>query len=75
MLGVPGQPEQRLARFPYSKPVAAARLPWSLADQPQNRNEPQLNRALHALSPFDPVLRDRLSPIGARSARLRLIDS
>jgi hypothetical protein len=26
-----GQPERRLARSLYSKPVAAARLPWSFA--------------------------------------------
>ena len=52
---------------------AAARLTVSLGDQSQNRNEPQVSRALHALSPFDPVSRDRLSSIGFRSARLRMI--
>lgn len=41
--------------------------------QPHRRNEPHANCALLTLPPFDPVSRDRLSPIGSRSARLQLI--
>ena len=32
-----GQRERRLARFLSSMSLAAAALPWTLADQPQNR--------------------------------------
>ena len=59
-----GQRERRIARFLSSMSLAAAALPWTLGDQPQNRNEPQLNRALNVLSPFDSVSRDRSSSIG-----------
>ena len=55
-----GQRERRLARFLSSMSLAAAALPWTLGDQPQNRNEPQLNRAFDALSPFDAVSHARL---------------
>ena len=40
--------------------LAAAGLPWTLGDQPQNRNQPQVHRALDALSPPDAVSRARL---------------
>ncbi len=39
------------------------RLPRSLGDQPQNRNQQQVHRALDALSPFDAVSRARLRKI------------
>jgi hypothetical protein len=34
-----GQPERRLARFLYSKSVAADRLPWSLAGREDYQDE------------------------------------
>ena len=37
-----GQPERRLARFLNSKPVAAARLPWSFASKTVSYNPPRL---------------------------------
>ena len=51
--------------FVSSMSLAAAGLPLTLGDQPQNRNEPQVHRALNAMSQFDSVSRDRSFSIGA----------
>ena len=47
---------RRSRRFQFVACLAAATLPWSLADQTA---EPQVDRALDALSPFDVKLRAR----------------
>ena len=52
-----GQPERRLARFLSSSRFG--RRPVTLDVGRSNRNEPQVNRALDALSPFDVKLRAR----------------
>ena len=44
------KPSGGWAIFVSSTPLAAAGLPWTLGDQPQNRNQPQVHRALNALS-------------------------
>lgn len=44
-----------------------ARVPHTqlLADQPQNRKQPQVHPVLHALCLFDPVSRDCFNSIGS----------
>ena len=70
-----GQPERRLARFLSSSRFGRRPVTLVVGRSTANRNEPQVHRALNELSPFDPVTRDRLFPIGEWSARLRLISS